>query len=161
MLILKRKEIYGLDFASFIYILLIFVIKSCFNFPLTSPLLLFTYQSLFCSSEFEELEAVPTLSLMEGPLEPSSSSVPTVADVPDDSFVNFFSVSKVPTLTCNLKLPIILRWYIGANPICAFLLSHYLMWSDSKQFICDVWIIYMLRVLCILLILVLMLDKKN
>eukprot|EP00262_Sarcandra_glabra_P008719 TRINITY_DN223_c0_g1_i1.p1 TRINITY_DN223_c0_g1~~TRINITY_DN223_c0_g1_i1.p1 ORF type:complete len:358 (+),score=56.39 TRINITY_DN223_c0_g1_i1:88-1161(+) len=43
------------------------------------------------SSEFEELEAVPTLAVMEGPLEPSSSSSSTVNDVPDDSFVNYFS----------------------------------------------------------------------
>ncbi|KAJ8641560.1 hypothetical protein MRB53_018254 [Persea americana] len=45
------------------------------------------------SSEFEELEAVPTLAVMEGPLEPSSSSTSTVTDVPDDSFVNFFSTA--------------------------------------------------------------------
>ncbi|XP_058088449.1 mRNA-decapping enzyme-like protein isoform X2 [Magnolia sinica] len=44
-------------------------------------------------SEFEELEAVPSLAVMEGPLEPSSSSAATVADVPDDSFVNFFSAA--------------------------------------------------------------------
>lgn len=43
-------------------------------------------------SEFEELEAVPSMAVMDGPLEPSSSSAPNVADVPDDSsFVNFFS----------------------------------------------------------------------
>ncbi|XXG73435.1 hypothetical protein AAC387_Pa07g2353 [Persea americana] len=55
------------------------------------------------SSEFEELEAVPTLSLMEGPLEPSSSSVPTVADVPDDSFVNFFSTAMNMGNTSNAE----------------------------------------------------------
>ncbi|RWR85224.1 hypothetical protein CKAN_01407700 [Cinnamomum micranthum f. kanehirae] len=53
------------------------------------------------SSEFEELEAVPTLSLMEGPLEPSSSSVPIAADVPDDSFVNFFSTAMNMGNTSN------------------------------------------------------------
>ncbi|KAK4764548.1 hypothetical protein SAY86_025638 [Trapa natans] len=43
-------------------------------------------------SEFEELEAVPTLAAMDGPLEPSSSSASNVADVPDDpAFLNFFS----------------------------------------------------------------------
>lgn len=43
-------------------------------------------------SEFEELEAVPTMAVMDGPLEPSSSTSSNVADVPDDpSFVNFFS----------------------------------------------------------------------
>ncbi|KAM3692939.1 hypothetical protein ACJW31_08G126600 [Castanea mollissima] len=45
-------------------------------------------------SEFEELEAVPTLAVMDGPLEPSSSTVSNVTDVPDDpSFVNFFSAA--------------------------------------------------------------------
>ncbi|EOA38046.1 hypothetical protein CARUB_v10009516mg [Capsella rubella] len=39
-------------------------------------------------SEFEELEAVPTMAVMDGPLEPSSTS----RDAPDDpAFVNFFS----------------------------------------------------------------------
>ncbi|KAJ8529111.1 hypothetical protein K7X08_035946 [Anisodus acutangulus] len=42
-------------------------------------------------SEFEELEAVPSMSVIDGPLEPSSTTSNT-ADVPDDhSFVNFFS----------------------------------------------------------------------
>ncbi|KAG5629241.1 hypothetical protein H5410_000958 [Solanum commersonii] len=42
-------------------------------------------------SEFEELEAVPSMLVMDGPLEPSSTTSNT-ADVPDDhSFVNFFS----------------------------------------------------------------------
>ncbi|KAG1331049.1 mRNA-decapping enzyme-like protein [Cocos nucifera] len=63
--------------------------------------------NLFGSSEFEELEAVPTSAVVEGPLEPppTSSAAATVTDVPDDSFVNFFgaatnigSVSK-PTIT--------------------------------------------------------------
>ncbi|KAM7502312.1 hypothetical protein LguiB_001216 [Lonicera macranthoides] len=45
-------------------------------------------------SEFEELEAVPTMAVMDGPLEPSSSTTSNVADVPDDSsFVNFFSTA--------------------------------------------------------------------
>lgn len=44
-------------------------------------------------SEFEELEAVPTMAVIDGPLEPSSSPTSNVADVPDDSsFVNYFSV---------------------------------------------------------------------
>lgn len=43
-------------------------------------------------SEFEELEAVPSLSVMEGPLEPSSTAF-TATDAPEDpSFINFFSV---------------------------------------------------------------------
>ncbi|XP_072950732.1 mRNA-decapping enzyme-like protein isoform X1 [Typha angustifolia] len=45
------------------------------------------------SSEFEELEAVPTSAIMEGPLEPPTSSAAPVPDVPDDSFVNFFSAA--------------------------------------------------------------------
>ncbi|KAJ0020457.1 hypothetical protein Pint_31814 [Pistacia integerrima] len=45
-------------------------------------------------SEFEELEAVPTMAVMDGPLEPSSSTVSNAADAPDDpAFVNFFSIS--------------------------------------------------------------------
>ncbi|KAL9171473.1 hypothetical protein ABFS82_04G210900 [Erythranthe guttata] len=45
-------------------------------------------------SEFEELEAVPTLAVMDGPLEPPSSTTGSVSDVPDDpSFVNFFSTA--------------------------------------------------------------------
>ncbi|XP_026401471.1 mRNA-decapping enzyme-like protein isoform X1 [Papaver somniferum] len=45
-------------------------------------------------SEFEELEAVPTMAVMEGPLEPSSTAGTTVTNVPDDSpFFNFFHVA--------------------------------------------------------------------
>ncbi|XP_057464703.1 mRNA-decapping enzyme-like protein [Actinidia eriantha] len=45
-------------------------------------------------SEFEELEAVPTMAVMDGPLEPSSSTTSSVIDVSDDpSFVNFFSAA--------------------------------------------------------------------
>ncbi|KAI4385426.1 hypothetical protein MLD38_003453 [Melastoma candidum] len=45
-------------------------------------------------SEFEELEAVPTMAVMDGPLEPPSSTPASVSDVPDDpAFVNFFSSS--------------------------------------------------------------------
>ncbi|MED6169198.1 hypothetical protein PIB30_019310 [Stylosanthes scabra] len=53
-------------------------------------------------SEFEELEAVPTLAVMDGPLEPSSSNVSNVADVVDDpSFVNFFSQAMAIGNTAN------------------------------------------------------------
>ncbi|KAJ6811110.1 mRNA-decapping enzyme-like protein isoform X1 [Iris pallida] len=56
------------------------------------------------SSEFEELEAVPSLDVIEGPLEPlTSSSAASAADVPDSSFVNFFSaamnIGNVPNAT--------------------------------------------------------------
>ncbi|KAH9674485.1 mRNA-decapping enzyme-like protein [Citrus sinensis] len=45
------------------------------------------------NSEFEELEAVPTLSVMEGPLEPTSITT-TAADAPEDpSFENYFSTA--------------------------------------------------------------------
>ncbi|KAJ6986110.1 mRNA-decapping enzyme-like protein [Populus alba x Populus x berolinensis] len=45
-------------------------------------------------SEFEELEAVPTMAVMDGPLEPSSANASVVSDVPDDpAFVNFFSTA--------------------------------------------------------------------
>ncbi|CAM0950041.1 unnamed protein product [Alopecurus aequalis] len=50
-------------------------------------------------SEFEELEAVPTSSAIDGPLEPPSSTV--VSNTPDESFVNYFSgsanVGNVPS----------------------------------------------------------------
>lgn len=44
-------------------------------------------------SEFEELEAVPNFNVMEGPLEPSTSSTAPDVHVPDESFVNFFSAA--------------------------------------------------------------------
>ncbi|XP_077235686.1 decapping 1 isoform X2 [Tasmannia lanceolata] len=55
-------------------------------------------------SEFEELEAVPTLAVMEGPLEPLASSAPTVTDVPDESFVNFFSAAMSMGNASNVAL---------------------------------------------------------
>ncbi|KAK6926545.1 mRNA-decapping enzyme subunit 1 [Dillenia turbinata] len=46
------------------------------------------------ANEFEELEAVPTMAVMDGPLEPATSTPPNAPDVPDDpSFVNFFSAA--------------------------------------------------------------------
>ncbi|KAL8029604.1 hypothetical protein ABFX02_14G235500 [Erythranthe guttata] len=45
-------------------------------------------------SDFEELEAVPTLTEMDSPLETPPSATSSVADVRDDrSFVNFFSTA--------------------------------------------------------------------
>ncbi|OAY38230.1 mRNA-decapping enzyme-like protein [Manihot esculenta] len=45
-------------------------------------------------SEFEELEAVPTMAVMDGPLEPSAPIASSVTDLPDDlAFVNFFSTA--------------------------------------------------------------------
>ncbi|XP_044506333.1 mRNA-decapping enzyme-like protein isoform X3 [Mangifera indica] len=45
-------------------------------------------------SEFEELEAVPTMAVIDGPLEPSSSTASNSADAPEDpAFVNFFSTA--------------------------------------------------------------------
>ncbi|KAI4334208.1 hypothetical protein L6164_018925 [Bauhinia variegata] len=56
-------------------------------------------------SEFEELEAVPTMAVMDGPLEPSSSTSSNVADVGDDpSFVNFFSASLTTGNTSNAAI---------------------------------------------------------
>ncbi|XWS73870.1 hypothetical protein CRYUN_Cryun02cG0166300 [Craigia yunnanensis] len=44
--------------------------------------------------EFEELEAVSTMAIMDGPLELSSSTASNAAGVPDDpAFVNFFSTA--------------------------------------------------------------------
>ncbi|KAB2013341.1 hypothetical protein ES319_D09G150300v1 [Gossypium barbadense] len=42
-------------------------------------------------SEFEELEAVPSMSVIEGPLEPPATASPTTDAPEDSSFVNFFS----------------------------------------------------------------------
>lgn len=65
-----------------------------------------------CSSEFEELEAVPSLSVIEGPLEPPTSSATTpVPDVPDDTFVNFFSVCTLLVNSCLLILVMLLHFF--------------------------------------------------
>ena len=56
-------------------------------------------------SEFEELEAVPTLAVMDGPLEPSALNVSNVADAVDDpSFVNFFSQAMAIGNTANAPI---------------------------------------------------------
>ncbi|XWS59447.1 hypothetical protein CRYUN_Cryun08bG0122600 [Craigia yunnanensis] len=44
-------------------------------------------------SEFEELEAVPSMSVIEGPLEPPATASPATDAPKDSSFVNFFSVA--------------------------------------------------------------------
>ncbi|KAK8605048.1 hypothetical protein V6N13_082507 [Hibiscus sabdariffa] len=44
--------------------------------------------------EFEELEAAPTVAIMDGPLEPSSSTASNAAGAPDDhAFMSFFSTA--------------------------------------------------------------------
>ena len=50
-------------------------------------------------SEFEELEAVPTSSAIDGPLEPPPSSTAVVSDASDESFPSYFSVSYLGTLS--------------------------------------------------------------
>ncbi|CAI0391414.1 unnamed protein product [Linum tenue] len=50
--------------------------------------------SLFVvKSEFEELEAVPNISVIEGPLEPSSTAIVATEAPEDVSFENFFSAA--------------------------------------------------------------------
>ncbi|XVF55781.1 hypothetical protein PTKIN_Ptkin06aG0064800 [Pterospermum kingtungense] len=44
-------------------------------------------------SEFEELEAVPSMSVIEGPLEPPATDSPATDAPEDSSFVNFFSAA--------------------------------------------------------------------
>ncbi|OMO68433.1 Dcp1-like decapping [Corchorus capsularis] len=44
-------------------------------------------------SEFEELEAVPSMSVIEGPLEPPATASPANDAPEDSSFVNFFSAA--------------------------------------------------------------------
>lgn len=80
-------------------------------------------------SEFEELEAVPTSAVIEGPLEPSFTQSPST-DVPDDStFVNFFSVS--------IPLPCVqfLVWGLymkHSHKILVFLVPSAKMRSESR-----------------------------
>ena len=63
----------------------------------------FNSYDLFNCSEFEELEAVPTMAVMDGPLEPPSASASVVSDMPDDpAFVNFFSVSTAVVHVCDV-----------------------------------------------------------
>ncbi|KAK4763557.1 hypothetical protein SAY87_012995 [Trapa incisa] len=51
-------------------------------------------------SEFEELETVPTMAVMDGPLEPSETASSNAADAPEDpSFLNFFSLSSEENLS--------------------------------------------------------------
>ncbi|KAI9074426.1 hypothetical protein K1719_043620 [Acacia pycnantha] len=53
-------------------------------------------------SDFEELDAVPTMAVMDNPLEPSPSTALNAADVSDDhSFVNFFSAAMTIGNTAN------------------------------------------------------------
>jgi hypothetical protein len=49
-----------------------------------------------CHSEFEELEAVPTSSAIDGPLEPAPSTA--ISGTPDESFANYFSVCSLNSL---------------------------------------------------------------
>lgn len=53
-------------------------------------------------SEFEELEAVPTMAVMDGPLESTPSNA---VDVPEDpAFVNFFSTALTVGNTSNAAI---------------------------------------------------------
>ncbi|XP_010685409.2 mRNA-decapping enzyme-like protein [Beta vulgaris subsp. vulgaris] len=63
-------------------------------------------------SEFEELEAVPSMAVIDGPLEPSQLTTSSVNDVSEDpAFVNFFSSAmnsgspSISTSTGELQKP--------------------------------------------------------
>ncbi|OMO59916.1 Dcp1-like decapping [Corchorus olitorius] len=57
--------------------------------------------------EFEELEAVSTMAIIDGPLEPPSSTASNAADVPDDpAFVNFFSAAMSIGKASNTGAPV-------------------------------------------------------
>ncbi|WCJ41867.1 mRNA-decapping enzyme-like protein [Euphorbia peplus] len=57
-------------------------------------------------SEFEELEAVPSMAVMDGPLEPSGPSASNITDLPDDpAFVNFFSTAINVGNASNATVP--------------------------------------------------------
>ncbi|XP_048234141.1 mRNA-decapping enzyme-like protein [Ricinus communis] len=67
-------------------------------------------------SEFEELEAVPTMAVMDGPLEPSASAASNVADAPDDpAFVNFFSTAI--TISNASNATVVGQPYQSSNPV--------------------------------------------
>lgn len=56
-------------------------------------------------SEFEELEAVPSMAVMDGPLESSSATTSNVVDVPED-FVNFFGAGMtLGNATSSISIP--------------------------------------------------------
>lgn len=55
-----------------------------------------------CSSEFQELEAVPTASIVEGPLEPGALASSTLPEIPDEPLERFFSVCPFTLSTSNV-----------------------------------------------------------
>ena len=62
------------------------------------------------------MEAVPRLSVIEGPLEPpTASATAPVQDVPDDSFVNIFSVCTFANSCCSCH---VLLLHIRYFPFC-------------------------------------------
>ncbi|GLT81987.1 hypothetical protein SLE2022_004050 [Rubroshorea leprosula] len=57
-------------------------------------------------SEFEELEAVPTMAVMDGPLEPSSSTGTNINDAADDTaLANFFSAAVTVGTPSSAAVP--------------------------------------------------------
>ncbi|GAV59459.1 DCP1 domain-containing protein [Cephalotus follicularis] len=67
-------------------------------------------------SEFEELEAVPSMSVMEGPLEPSSTISNTTDPPEDSSFVNFFSAAMSIGSNASNVASSIPPYYSSATP---------------------------------------------
>ncbi|XP_022747285.1 mRNA-decapping enzyme-like protein [Durio zibethinus] len=69
-------------------------------------------------SEFEELEAVPSMSIIEGPLEPPATASPTNDAPEDSSFVNFFSAAmNLGTNAPNGTKPVQPYHYISTTPL--------------------------------------------
>ncbi|GER36537.1 mRNA-decapping enzyme-like protein [Striga asiatica] len=67
-------------------------------------------------SEFEELEAVPTSAVIDGPLEPPSSTTSNITYVPNDpSFLNFFSASM--NIRGSPNLSVLGQPYTNAIPL--------------------------------------------
>ncbi|XP_009609014.1 mRNA-decapping enzyme-like protein isoform X1 [Nicotiana tomentosiformis] len=67
-------------------------------------------------SEFEELEAVPTMAVIDGPLEPSSSTASNAPHLPEENaFLNFFSnamtIGNAPSTTVPGQL------YHSSSPV--------------------------------------------
>jgi hypothetical protein len=71
-----------------------------------------------CHSEFEELEAVPTSSAIDGPLEPPPSSS-AISDTLDESFANYFSVCSPNFLL--LRSNLFFRTFLQIVHVCSSL----------------------------------------
>ena len=61
----------------------------CFPWCLV-PIFCFVLHMSTCSSEYQELEAVPTPALVDGPLERGGHASATHSEIPDEPLERFF-----------------------------------------------------------------------